>query len=123
MDAADAGGRGVTQRTLLVCVNVDCEERGSPAVLAALRERQEAGDLPDVDLRDYICFSACEKGPNVVSVEDQVWYCGVGPDDVDDIVAAIRSGTTVERLTRGADKITRNLIFSMLEAGLLPDDF
>jgi (2Fe-2S) ferredoxin len=109
-------------KTLLVCVNVDCEERGSPDVLAALRERQDAGDLPGVDVRDYICFSACEKGPNVVCVEDQVWYCGVQLDDVDEIVEALAAGTTVERLTRGTDKVTRNLIFSVLEAGLLPGD-
>ncbi len=111
-----------TGRTLLVCVNVDCEERGSPEVLAALLARRDAGDLGGVDVRDYICFSACEKGPNVVCVEDQVWYCGVEPDDVDDIVAALAEGTTVERLTAGTDKMTRNLIFSMLEAGLLPED-
>ena len=109
-------------RTVLVCVNVDCEERGSPEVLAALRERRDAGDLPGVDVRDYICFSACEKGPNVVCVEDQVWYCGVEPEDVDEVVAALQNGTVVERLTRGTDKITRNLIFSVLEAGLLPED-
>jgi (2Fe-2S) ferredoxin len=55
-------------------------------------------------------------------VEDQVWYCGVQPEDVDEIVEALKSGTTVERLTRGTDKVTRNLIFSILEAGLLPRD-
>lgn len=111
-----------TERTLLVCVNVDCEERGSPDVLAALLRRQDAGDLPDVDVREYICFSACEKGPNVVCVEDQIWYCGVQTEDVDEIVAALQEGTTVDRLTQGTDKVTRNLIFSILEAGLLPGD-
>ena len=111
-----------TERTLLVCVNVDCEERGSPDVLAALLERQDAGDLPDVDVREYICFSACEKGPNLVCVEDQVWYCGVQPEDVDEIVSALQAGETVDRLTQGTDKVTRNLIFSILEAGLLPGD-
>ena len=117
--AAEPGGG---QRTLLVCVNVDCEERGSPDVVAAFLQRREAGDLPDFDVREYICFSACEKGPNVVCVEDQIWYCGVEPDDVDEIVSSLRSGETVERLIRGTDKITRNLIFSILDAGLLPGD-
>ncbi|MGH9035680.1 MAG: (2Fe-2S) ferredoxin domain-containing protein, partial [Acidimicrobiia bacterium] len=116
MDAGDRGGG--TERTLLVCVNVDCEERGSPDVLAALIERRDLR----VDVREYICFSACEKGPNVVCVEDQVWYCGVQPEDVDEIVSALAAGETVERLTQGTDKITRNLIFSILEAGLLPGD-
>ncbi len=113
---------GVTERTLLVCVNVDCQERGSEDVLAELRARQDAGDLDAVDVREYICFSACEKGPNLVWVEDQVWYCGVEPEDVDDIVKARRDGTVVERLTVGTDRVTRNLIFTVLEAGLLPGD-
>jgi (2Fe-2S) ferredoxin len=120
MDSGDRGGG--TERTLLVCVNVDCEERGSSDVLAALVERRDAGALAGLDVREYICFSACEKGPNVVCVENQVWYCGVQPEDVDEIIESLRSGITVDRLTRGTDKITRNLIFSMLEAGLLPDD-
>jgi (2Fe-2S) ferredoxin len=109
-------------RTVLVCVNVDCQERGSEQVLAELRARQDAGELDEVDLREYICFSACEKGPNVVCVEDQVWYCGVQFDDVDDIVKAVDGGTTVARLTEGTDRVTRNLIFTVLDAGLLPGD-
>ena len=112
----------LTERTVLVCVNVDCQERGSEAVLAELRARQDAGELADVELREYICFSACEKGPNVVCVEDQVWYCGVQPDDVDEIVKAVEGGTVVSRLTENTDRVTRNLIFTVVEAGLLPGD-
>ena len=121
----------MTERTVLVCVNVDCQERGSEDVLAELRSRQDAGELDDVDLREYICFSACEKGPNVVCVEDSgvrgapgniVWYCGVQPDDVDEVVKAVNDGTVVERLTENTDRVTRNLIFTVLEAGLLPGD-
>ena len=112
----------LTERTVLVCVNVDCQERGSESVLAELRARQDAGELDDVDLREYICFSACEKGPNVVCVEDQVWYCGVQPDDVDEVVKAVNDGRVVERLTENTDRVTRNLIFTVLEAGLLPGD-
>jgi (2Fe-2S) ferredoxin len=112
----------LTERTLLVCVNVDCQERGSEEVLAELRARQDAGELEEVDLREYICFSACEKGPNVVWVEDQVWYCGVQPADVDEIIKAVGDGTVVQRLTETTDRVTRNLIFTVLEAGLLPGD-
>ena len=112
----------MSEKTLLVCVNVDCQERGSESVLAELLARQDAGDLDGVDLREYICFSACEKGPNVVCVEDQVWYCGVQPGDVDEIVKAVNDGTVVTRLTENTDRVTRNLIFTVLEAGLLPGD-
>jgi (2Fe-2S) ferredoxin len=112
----------LTGRTLLVCVNVDCQERGSEQVLAEFRAVQDAGALDDVDLREYICFSACDKGPNIVWVEDQVWYCDVQTADVDEIVKAAADGTVVTRLTKGNDRVTRNLIFSVLEAGLLPGD-
>ena len=110
------------ERTLLVCVNVDCKERGSEDVLAEFWARADAGQIDDVDVQEYLCFSACKKGPNVVCVEDQVWYCGVQPADVDDIVKAIQDGTVVERLTEGNTKTLRNYIFTVLEAGLRPGE-
>jgi (2Fe-2S) ferredoxin len=110
-------------KTILVCVNVDCHERGSPLVLEGLLAQREAGVLPaDVDIREYMCFSACRKGPNVVIVEDQVWYCGVRSTDTAEIAEALRAGVPVERLTAGTNAITRRLIFTVLEAGLLPGD-
>ena len=51
-----------------------------------------------------------------------MWYCGVQPDDIDEIVKAINDGTVVGRLTENTDRVTRNLIFTVLEAGLLPGD-
>jgi (2Fe-2S) ferredoxin len=107
-------------RTILVCTNVDCAERGSFDVLSRLQELEDAGEH-DIEVRDYLCFSACEKGPNVVCVEDAVWYCGVEPDDVDEIEARhLCDGVPVARLTENTDSTTRNLIFTILEAGLLP---
>ena len=44
------------------------------------------------------------------------------PDDVDEVVKAVNDGTVVERLTENTDRVTRNLIFTVLEAGLLPGD-
>jgi (2Fe-2S) ferredoxin len=107
-------------RTVLVCVNVDCRERGSEEVIGRLCEAVEANDC-DVDVREYLCFSACEKGPNVVVVEDRVWYAGVSADDVDELtVKHLENGETVDRLTENTDAITRNLIFTVLDAGILP---
>jgi (2Fe-2S) ferredoxin len=113
---------GSGDRTVLVCVNVDCKERGSEDVLAELYAKQDAGELDGVDVQEYLCFSACKKGPNVVCVEDQVWYCGVQPEDVDDIVKALQDGAVVERLTEGNTKTLRNYIFTVLEAGLRPGE-
>lgn len=109
-------------RTVLVCVNVDCRERGSEDVLAALYGHQDAGELDDVDISEYLCFSACKKGPNVVCVEDRVWYCGVQPADVDDIVKALQEGAVVEHLTEANTRVLRNYIFTVLDAGLRPGE-
>lgn len=110
----------MTTRTILVCNNVDCDERGSANVLDRLYDAVEQSDL-DVEVRDYLCFSACEKGPNVVVVEDRVWYAGVQPEDVDRIVSEhLVDGQTVADLTKDCDAITSNLIFTVLDAGIMP---
>jgi (2Fe-2S) ferredoxin len=110
----------MTTRTVLVCNNVDCDERGSANVLDRLYDAVEQSDL-DVEVRDYLCFSACEKGPNIVVVEDRVWYAGVQPEDVDRIVSEhLQGGQTVDALTKDCDAITNNLIFTVLDAGIMP---
>jgi (2Fe-2S) ferredoxin len=108
-------------KTILVCTNVDCHDRGSEGLLNKLYDRVEAADL-DVEVRDYLCFSACEKGPNVVVVEDRVWYSGVDPETgADKIVEThLENGETVTEYTADSDSITRNLIFTVLDAGILP---
>lgn len=110
----------MSTRTVLVCNNVDCDERGSENVLDRLYAAVEQHDL-DVEVRDYLCFSACEKGPNIVVVEDRVWYAGVQPEDVDRIVSEhLEGGQTVTDLTKDCDAITTNLIFTVLDAGIMP---
>jgi (2Fe-2S) ferredoxin len=107
-------------RTVLVCVNVDCHERGSEQVLNRLCAAVEERDL-EVEVREYLCFSACEKGPNVVVVEDRVWYSGVQAGDADKIADQhLEHGEVVTELTKDTDSITSNLIFTVLDAGILP---
>ena len=108
-------------RTLLVCNNVDCDERGSNEVLDALLDRVEDDDIAGVDVREYLCFSACELGPNVVCVEDRVWYGGVTAEDVDEIVDEhLTKGASVERLRPQGEALIESIIFASLEAGVLP---
>jgi (2Fe-2S) ferredoxin len=108
-------------RTVLVCCNVDCRERGSDDVLERLRARLDGDDR--VEVREYLCFSACELGPNVVVVEDRAWYCGVGQDDVDAVVDEhLTGGRVVERLRPVGETLTENVIFGTLEAGFLPGE-
>jgi (2Fe-2S) ferredoxin len=83
-----------------VCVNTSCRGGGSLAVLEALRAmRQGTGD----EVREQICFGACWMGPNVVLYPQGTWYCGVAPDDLEEIVAHAQGGPPVERLIDRSD--------------------
>jgi (2Fe-2S) ferredoxin len=108
-------------KTVLVCTNVDCHDRGSEDVLNRLLDRLDESDL-ECEVRDYLCFSACEKGPNVVVVEDRVWYTAVeGEDAADEIFDKhLTDGQVVEEYTQDSDNITKNLIFTVLDAGIMP---
>jgi (2Fe-2S) ferredoxin len=45
------------------------------------------------------CLGPCFEGPTVVVYPEAVWYTGVGPADVTEIVAShMRDGVPVERL-------------------------
>lgn len=108
-------------KTVLVCTNVDCADRGSERLLDKLYDRIESTD-EEVEVRDYLCFSACEKGPNVVVVEDRVWYSGVDPDEGAERIVTehLEKGETIADWTEDSDNITKNLIFTVLDAGILP---
>jgi (2Fe-2S) ferredoxin len=117
-----AQGRELTMgKTVLVCTNVDCADRGSERLLDSLYDAVEKSDL-EVEVRDYLCFSACEKGPNVVVVEDRVWYSGVDPDEgaARVVTEHLEGGETIAAYTEDSDTITKNLIFTVLDAGILP---
>ena len=47
------------------------------------------------------------------------FYSGVKPQDVDDIVAQLPSGAAVDRLSGQVDPQIEELIFELLDAGLL----
>ena len=57
--------------------------------------------------------------PNVVLYPKKVFYSGVTPDDVEPILASLDNGERVERLTGKVDEMTEELIFELLDAGLI----
>jgi (2Fe-2S) ferredoxin len=104
--------------TCLVCVNIDCSSRGSKEILGDIKERLEAAGSP-VKCKEYLCFGACQDGPNMVLYPEGTWYMGVKREDVDDIVAHIRGGEPVARLTEKVDPALRDLILEILESGMI----
>lgn len=102
----------------LVCVNVDCASRGSPVLLQQLRERLGESGSP-VEVKEYLCFGACQDGPNMVLYPEGTWYMGVQQSDVDEIIVHILGGEPVTRLTERVDPNLRDLILEILESGMV----
>jgi (2Fe-2S) ferredoxin/predicted O-methyltransferase YrrM len=113
-----------------------CAAHGSARVIDALRSaiaKQGLGDRVQVTLSGSI--GLCERGPNMIVYPEGVWYSGVRPEDVDEIVREhFGSGRVVTRLARGdpaalraeIDGNRRTMMAAQKardEAGALPDDF
>jgi len=106
----------MANKYVLVCQNADCKARGSGEIIEVLKEKLTSA--VDVEVKPYMCFGACQSGPNIVVYPDKVWYCGVKQTDADDIAAHAKGGTAVERLTHGVDDSLKALIYQLLDAGL-----
>jgi (2Fe-2S) ferredoxin len=115
---------------------VCCNGRKSAAVIDALRkELAIRGLLDDVQLTVTGSLGLCERGPNWIVYPEGVWYSGITPADVPQIVSEhFEQGKPVERLVNQdvaavKAEITenRNRMLASLKAkdaaGALPDDF
>jgi len=101
---------------VLICQNADCKARGAVELLNKLTQTLQGAE--GVEVKPYMCFGACQAGPNIVMYPSKTWYCGVKQPDVEDIAEHAKGGATVERLTHGVDPSLKELIFQLLDAGL-----
>jgi len=112
-----------------------CPARGSGATIDAMRRELASRELMDeVQLTTCGSLGLCERGPNIVVYPDGVWYSGVTPDDVPEIVEKhFLKGVPVERLlNRDVDalaaevRMNRDRYLASVRAkdaaGALPDD-
>lgn len=104
-------------RFVLICQNVDCLARGADKVMQALEG--SLADAEGVEVKPYMCFGACQDGPNVVIYPDRTFYSHVELSDVEDVAAHARGGPPVKRLEEGVDPSLKSLIFELLDAGLV----
>jgi NADH:ubiquinone oxidoreductase subunit E len=107
---------------IFVCTNVDCKSRGAEAVLKALRARLESTNVDPVAVKPYLCFSACNSGPNVVIPSRRCWFSGVHITDVPEIVEFLNGGPNIVRLNKDNDPELQEMIFAIIDAGLVPED-
>jgi (2Fe-2S) ferredoxin/SAM-dependent methyltransferase len=112
-----------------------CTVNGSAEVIEAFRgEIVRQGLSADVQVTTCGSLGLCGRGPNMVVYPEGVWYSGVKPADVAEIVRDhLREGRVVQRLVSGDQPTVRAEIDlnkkRMLaafkardEAGALPDD-
>ena len=101
-------------RVCLVCQNIDCKSRGSEQVMSELQKRITEKGLSDVEVKPYMCFGACQDGPNVVLYPEKNWYAKVKVEDLDDITAHLAGGPHVQRLDT-IDSSLKELIYQLLK--------
>lgn len=77
-----------------------CAAKGSKELRAAFKDALKGSPLRGkLRVNAAGCLDACEHGPTVVVYPEQVWYGGVRPEDVPDIVREhLEGGRPVERL-------------------------
>jgi (2Fe-2S) ferredoxin len=112
-----------------------CAVRGSAKVIDALRKEVAVQGLADVvQITTAGSLGLCENGPNMVVYPDGIWYSGLTPADVPELVRThFREGRVLERLARLDEasvraEVTKNrdLFLASVRAkdaaGTLPDD-
>ena len=105
------------KKICLICQNVDCKSRGSEELMKELDKRVGEKGLTDVAVRPYMCFGACQEGPNIVLYTEKSWYAGVKSEDLDDIVGHLAGGPDVRRLDK-IDSSLKELIYQLLDSGV-----
>jgi NADP-reducing hydrogenase subunit HndC len=77
-----------------------CAGRGSAAVLDALRKELVVQGLAgEVQVTTCGSLGMCERGPNLVVYPEGVWYAGVQPADVPELVREhLKNGRPLARL-------------------------
>jgi (2Fe-2S) ferredoxin/precorrin-6B methylase 2 len=112
-----------------------CPARGSAATIDALRKEVGArGLIDDVQITTCGSLGVCERGPNLVVYPEGVWYSGVRPEDVPELVEShFVQGRVLERLANSDAAVLRAEVQSNRAkfmaaqrakeaAGVLPDD-
>lgn len=104
------------QRHVFICTNHRepgdgrgcCKARGADEVAAAFKRKlYERGFKRIVRPNKAGCLDQCARGVTVVVYPDAVWYGGVTPEDVDEIIEShIVGGRPVARLEIPAAELT-----------------
>jgi NADH:ubiquinone oxidoreductase subunit E len=104
-----------------VCVNSDCRMRGSEKVLDLLQRCAEDADS-DIEVNEYVCFAACEEGPNVLVEHTRTFCSGVEDKHVEEIFKHAQGQGEAPADVDRSDSFIARKIFNLLDAGMRPGD-
>jgi len=82
-----------------------------------MAQRVAKKGLDGIEVRPYMCFGACQEGPNLVLYPEKTWYAGVKTEDLDEIVEHMAGGPDVKRLDK-IDPSLKELIYQLLDTGV-----
>lgn len=89
------------KKQVLICVGPHCGgRRGSSKIRSAFRQEILVRKLQDeIKETQCICFGLCNFGPNIIIYPDGIWYHGVSPEDVLEILEDhLIGGKVIRRL-------------------------
>jgi (2Fe-2S) ferredoxin len=121
-EGKESGGKEMLTEDVevYVCLNVDCKSRGSKEVMDYFLERLDELEIDHITPEPYLCFSACQYGPNLIIPSKRAWLSGVTKEDVDKIIEYIQDDANVDHLIENSEPRLKKLIFDIIDAGLLP---
>jgi (2Fe-2S) ferredoxin len=85
--------------------------------MTELQKRIDDKELTDVEVKSYMCFGACQEGPNIVLYPEKNWYAKVKVEDLDEITEHLAGGRHVQRLDT-IDSSLKELIYQLLDTGV-----
>lgn len=87
-----------------------CSDKGSLEIRAKMKERiKELGLKSTVRVNSSGCLDSCEFGPSIVVYPEQIWYCHVTINDVEEIIQShIINNKPVDRLLNKHPKFNQD---------------
>jgi (2Fe-2S) ferredoxin len=100
-----------------ICQNIDCKLRGAEQLMRQIADKLAARSI-EVEVKSYLCFGACDQGPNIVVYPQKWWYAGVKMEDLPEVVDSLAGGPAVIRLDT-VERSLKAMIYELLDAGVL----
>jgi (2Fe-2S) ferredoxin len=84
-----------SSRRVLVCQNRTCRKQGAAKVLEAFEKLLGS----EIEVVASSCLGQCGNGPMVLVIPEEVWYCGICPEEVAAVIDRhLRGGTPVKAM-------------------------